>query len=161
MLSLMLSVMLFLSGAFVPGAGQAFGQQRSRVTGTVFSASDNAPIIGATVVLKGTTTGTVTNIDGKFTLDAAAGDVLVFSFVGYKSQEISVGSRTLFDVVLEEDVTDIDEVVVIGYGVQKKKLNTGSTISVKGEEITRQSTVSPLTALQGQTPGGDDSEDHG
>jgi TonB-linked SusC/RagA family outer membrane protein len=153
MLSLMLSVMLFLSGAFVPGAGQAFGQQRSRVTGTVFSASDNAPIIGATVVLKGTTTGTVTNIDGKFTLDAAAGDVLVFSFVGYKSQEISVGSRTLFDVVLEEDVTDIDEVVVIGYGVQKKKLNTGSTISVKGEEITRQSTVSPLTALQGQTPG--------
>lgn len=153
MLGLMLSMMLVLSGAFVPGAGQAFGQQKSRVTGSVISSSDNAPVPGVTVVVKGTTTGTVTNIDGIFNLDVAPGDVLVFSFVGFRSQEIPVGSSTSFNVVLEEDVTDIDEVVVIGYGVQKKKLNTGSTISVKGEEIARQSTVSPLTALQGQTPG--------
>lgn len=127
--------------------------KKSKVTGSVVSAADNAPIIGATVVLKGTTSGTVTDFDGNFTIEAGASDVLVFSFVGYKTQEVTVGNRSNIRVLLEEEVTDLDEVVVIGYGVQKKKLNTGSTVSVKGEEIARQNTVSPMTALQGHTPG--------
>lgn len=150
---LLLGVMFVLLNAFLPDAGSLYGQQRSRVTGTVVSASDNSSIIGATVVVKGTTNGTVTNLDGNFSLDVNPGDVLVFSFVGFKSQELPVGSRTVFNVALEEVVTDLDEVVVVGYGVQKKKLVTGATVQVTGEEMQKMSTVSPFTALQSQTPG--------
>jgi len=153
MLALMLSVVFMLSFNLYSNAETAAGQQQKTVTGKVISASDNSPIIGATVSIEGTTSGTVTNIDGEFSLQVSASDVIVISFIGYKTQRITVGDQSSFNVTLEEDVTDLDEVVVVGYGVQKKKLVTGATVQVSGEDLQKMSTVSPLGALQSQTPG--------
>ncbi len=152
-LSLMISAMLMLSTVLSVEANETSGQQKKTISGSVISASDNEPVIGASVVVEGTITGTVTNIDGEFTLQANSTDVIIVSFIGYKPYKFTVGDQTSFSIKLEEDVTDLDEVVVIGYGVQKKKLVTGSTVAVKGDALTKLSTTSSLTALQGQTPG--------
>jgi len=121
------------------------------VSGTV-SGADKEPLIGVSVSVKGTTIGTVTNIDGAYSIDANTDQVLVFSYVGCITQEITVTGNAL-DVTMKEDRQLLDEVVVIGYGVQKKKLVTGATIQVKGDNIADLNTTNPLQALQGQTPG--------
>ncbi len=132
----------------------AVAQGGGGVRGTVISASDNQPIPGVNVILKGTTQGTITDFDGNFSINASAGDVLVLSFLGYESQEIvCTGQSDLGTISLEEEASDLDEVVVVGYGVQKKKLVTGATVQVKGEDIAKLNTTSPLQAMQGQTPG--------
>lgn len=150
MLGLSLSLMFVLSSAF---SVQASAQQKSRVVGSVVAASDNSPIIGATIVVRGTTNGTTTDVDGKFSIEAGSNDVLVISFVGYKSQEVSVSGQSQFNVILVEDMADLDEVVVVGYGVQKKKLVTGATIQVSGDDLQKMNTISALGALQSQSPG--------
>ena len=127
--------------------------QSKTVTGTVTSATDGFPLIGVTVQVKETATGGITDIDGHYSVQAEKGNTLVFSYIGFKSQEIVVGDATVIDVVLEEDNEVLDEVVVVGYGVQKKKLVTGATVQVKGEELAKLNTNSPLQAMQGQTPG--------
>lgn len=126
--------------------------QNLTVTGTVTDASDGAVIPGVSVVLKGTTTGTITNVDGFYQIMVNEGDVLVYTFVGMKPQEVTVTSSTI-NIILEEDATDLDEVVVVGYGVQKKALVTGANINVKGEAIAEMNTGTPMEALQGVTPG--------
>lgn len=123
------------------------------VTGVVSSSDDGLPVIGASVIIKGTTVGSVTDIDGNYSIDAPAGATLVFSCIGYVTKEIILGSQAVLNVVLDTDTELLDEVVLIGYGVQKKKLVTGSTVQVKGDDIQRLNTTSPLQALQGQTPG--------
>ena len=152
-LAFMLSVVFILSFSVFANAETAMVQQKKTVTGKVVSAADNLPIVGATVSLQGTTIGTVTNIDGEFSLQADASDVLVISFIGYKTQQITVGEQSSFNITLAEEVTDLDEVVVVGYGVQKKKLVTGATVQVSGDNLQKMNTVSPLGALQSQTPG--------
>lgn len=127
--------------------------QSKTVTGTVTSVTDGYPLIGVSVQVKETLTGGITDIDGNYSVTAAEGNTLVFSYIGFKSQEIKVGSASVINVVLEEDNEVLDEVVVVGYGVQKKKLVTGATVQVKGENITKMNTNSPLQAMQGQTPG--------
>ncbi len=122
------------------------------VTGTVTSASDGEPLIGASVLVKGTNVGAATDIDGNFTIQAEIGATVAFSYVGYISREVKVTGNRL-DVALQEDSEVLDEVVVVGYGVQKKKLVTGATSQVKGEEIAKMNTTSPLQAMQGQMPG--------
>lgn len=77
-------------------------------------------IIGASVVVKGTTNGTITNFDGKFTLSAKEGDILIVSYIGYKTQELLIDQRNEYNFILSEDTQALDEVVVVGYGVQKK-----------------------------------------
>lgn len=112
------------------------------------------PMIGVTVQVQGTTVGALTGVDGRYTVAVLSeGAVLKFSFVGFTDQEISVQGRTTIDVTMQEFVTGLDEVVVVGYGTLKKKLVTGATVQVKGDDIQKLSTVSPMTALQGQTPG--------
>jgi TonB-linked SusC/RagA family outer membrane protein len=115
--------------------------------------TDNEPLIGVSVLVKGTTNGTVTDLDGRYSLSASQGQTLVFSYIGYISQEIKVGPNGTINVALKEDTETLDEVVVVGYGVQKKKLVTGATVQVKGENIAKLNTTNPLQALQGQTPG--------
>jgi TonB-linked SusC/RagA family outer membrane protein len=110
-------------------------------------------LIGVSVLVKGTTNGTVTDLDGRYSLSASQGQTLVFSYIGYVSQEIKVGANGTLNVALKEDTETLDEVVVVGYGVQKKKLVTGATVQVKGENIAKLNTTNPLQALQGQTPG--------
>ncbi|MCV9385107.1 SusC/RagA family TonB-linked outer membrane protein [Reichenbachiella ulvae] len=137
------------------GSGQLLAQSQV-VKGTVSSSTDGEALPGVTVLLKGSTTGTVTDLDGNFSLNLkedVSDPILVFSFIGYVSQEISVGSRSVLDVSLEEDVTALEEVVVVGYGVQQKKLVTGATGQVKGDKLTALSTTDALSAMQGQVAG--------
>lgn len=112
------------------------------------------PIIGGNVLVKGTTNGTITNIDGEFTLsDVKSTDILVVSYIGFTSQEINVGSKSTIDVVLKEDSETLDEVVVIGYGTVKRRDLTGAVASVSGEKLARNPVSNIAEALQGQLPG--------
>jgi TonB-linked SusC/RagA family outer membrane protein len=122
------------------------------VTGKVLSATDSEPLIGATVVVQGKQGGAVTDLDGNFSIEANDGQILVVSYIGYITQNIKVSGNNIM-VNLKEKANSLNDVVVIGYGVQKKKLVTGANINVKGEDIAKLNTSNPLQALQGQTPG--------
>ena len=126
--------------------------QAITVTGVVTSAVDGEPIIGVNVQVKGTNTGTITDFNGEYQIKAQQGATLIFSFIGYERFEAKVSGSKL-DVLLREDSESLEEVVVVGYGVQKKKLLTGATVQVKGEDIQKLNTNNPLQAMQGQTPG--------
>lgn len=132
---------------------QAATLQAKKVTGEVTSATDGSLLIGVSVQVQGSSMGTITDLDGKYSLDVNAGETLVFSYIGFKTQSVKVGTSSTINVVLEEDNEVLDEVVVVGYGVQKKKLVTGATVQVKGENIAKLNTTNPLQAMQGQTPG--------
>ncbi len=129
--------------------------QQTTVSGTVTSASDGLSLPGATILVKGTTTGTVTDIDGKYSIsiEGVTDPVLVISYIGYTSQEISVNNQSVIDVVLAQDISDLDEVVVVGYGTQKKKLNTGATLNMKGDDLQKLNNSDPMSSLQGISPG--------
>jgi len=122
------------------------------VSGTVTQASDGEPLIGVSVLVKGTAQGTATDIDGNYTLKVDKGATLVFSYVGCQTREIVADSEHL-DVALLDNAEVLDEVVVVGYGTQKKKLVTGATAQIKGDDIAKMNTTSPLQAMQGQLPG--------
>ena len=122
------------------------------ITGKVISTSDNEPLMGATVVVQGKQGGTVTDLDGVFTIEAAEGQTLVVSYIGYVTKRVKISDGQLV-IKLDEEANSLNDVVVIGYGVQKKKLVTGANINVKGEDIAKLNTSNPLQALQGQTPG--------
>ena len=130
---------------------QAVQQSTKKITGTV--SDSQGPVIGASIVEKGTTNGTVTDLDGNFTLNVKPGATLVISYIGYTTQEIATGSQSSFNVTLQEDNTALEEVVVVGYGVQKKKLLTGATVQVKGDDIAKLNTTNALEAMQSSTPG--------
>ena len=128
-------------------------QQQRTVTGVVTDSSEK-PLPGAAVVLKGTTQGTITDLDGKYSLsDVPADGVLVFSFVGMKSQEISIGGKTSINVMLQEGTIGLDEVVAIGYGTQKKSDLTGSVGTVTSGEMKSLTVANPTEALQGRIAG--------
>jgi len=138
--------------AIVTWGGQLFAQ--TNVTGKVTAASDGSPVIGAGVVVLGTTVGTMTEADGTYSMMLPTGTTeLSVVCLGYKTVTEQINGRSVINFVLEEDMNSLDDVVVVGYGVQKKKLVTGSTVQVKGEDIARMNTTNPLQALQGQTPG--------
>lgn len=144
---LLLGLMLFLASAV------AFAQDRV-ITGTVTSTEDGLGVPGATVLVKGTTIGTATDIDGKYSISVPAGsNVLVFTFVGLRTQEVSIGNRTTINVALESDVTALGEVIVTGYGTQPKREVTGAVSSVKGEAIQNLPMQSFDRALQGRAAG--------
>jgi TonB-dependent starch-binding outer membrane protein SusC len=126
--------------------------QEQLVSGTIKDETGVA-MPGVNVILKGTTSGTSTDSNGAFSLQASSKDILVVSFIGYESQEVPVGNQTNFDIVIREDLTTLAEIVVIGYGEQKKALNTGANLHVKGEDLQKLSTTNALQALQGQVPG--------
>lgn len=128
--------------------------QNITVKGIVTSGADNEPLIGATIQVKGSTTGTITGFDGDYQLTNVSSDaVLVFSSVGFTSQEINVSGKTVINVVLKEATELLDEVVVIGYGAVKKSDLTSSIATVKGEEITETVTGNAMDALQGKING--------
>ena len=127
--------------------------QNLTVKGTVTDGSNGDPIPYTTVVVKGQTMWTTTDQDGKFELQTPANGILSVESLGYVGVEIPVNGRTSIDIVLEPDLDQLSESVVIGYGVQQKKLLTGATIQVKGDELAKLSTTSALGALQSQTPG--------
>ena len=127
--------------------------QNITVKGTVIEASTNEPLIGATVKVKGTGTGTVTNFDGEYQVTVDKNATLVFSSIGYKTVEQPVNGRTTINVSLVDDTNDLNEVVVIGYGVAKKGDLTSSISAIKGEKLEKLSTGNVMNALQGQVNG--------
>jgi len=123
------------------------------ISGTVTDAAGET-LPGVNVVVKGTTTGVVTDLDGKYSINVPNADaVLQFSFVGYITQEIAVSNQTIIMVTLNEDVAQIDEVIVVGYGTQKKVTLTGSVSQVSGDDIVSRPSTSVANALQGMMPG--------
>ncbi|MEM8525574.1 MAG: TonB-dependent receptor [Bacteroidota bacterium] len=108
---------------------------KTTVTGTVVSADAGEPLIGVSVLVKGTAVGTVTDVEGRYSIEVDEGTILVFSYTGYAAQEVAVGNRTELDIVLEEDVNQLDEVVVVGYGTRKKSHNTGAIAQIEGGDI--------------------------
>ena len=125
----------------------------AKITGTVISGEDAQPLIGVTVLIKGTTRGTATDIDGSFTIDAEEGEVLVFSYTGFKNQEILVDSKATYNIILNSDTELIDEVVVIGYGTQKKSHLTGSVSKVENKKLDQIAVSRVDDALIGQVSG--------
>ncbi len=144
-LVLLLSVFTMQSG---------FAQEQSQfVSGNVKSADDGMGIPGATVAIEGTKKGTSTDFDGNFRVEAKAGDVIAVSFMGYKTQRITVGTQKTITVTLQTEASDLKEVVVIGYGTQKKSAVTTAVTQVSGENLAKTNTINALQGLQGQAAG--------
>ena len=145
----LVALMLAIQAMLGIGAGVLNAQT---VKGTVISGSDNEPLIGASVMVEGTKNGVVTDLDGNFAISAKNGQTLEVSYLGFITQKVKV-TGSVINVTLFEDKQSLDEVVVVGYGVQKKKLVTGATVQLKGDDIAKLNTTNPLSAMQGQTPG--------
>jgi len=128
-------------------------QNKKMISGIVTDQKASNPLPGVTVVIKGTSVGSITDIDGKFTIQASDKDVLEFSFIGYSKKEVKVEGQSNINVALVEDVFGLDEVVVTGYGVQKKSDLTGAVSSVSSEQLTRLPVATIDQALQGQAAG--------
>lgn len=128
-----------------------FAQEKT-VTGTVTD-STNEPLIGASVVIQGTSNGTITDIDGKYSITASPDNVLEFSYVGMVKQDVTVGSQHVINIQLKEDSQMLAETVVIGYGSAKKRDLTGSITNIKGAEIANKPSTNPLSSLQGKVAG--------
>lgn len=143
----LLSVAFLLIGEFVSRA------QTMSVSGVVTDAGTNEPVVGASVVVRGTMRGTSTGIDGSYTIKASSGDVIVCSFFGYKTSEATVGASARINFVLEEDRQTLEESVVVGYGTLKKSQIVGSVENLDGDKIADRSNVSVARSLQGMVAG--------
>lgn len=126
-------------------------QQVRKITGTVSDAF--GPIAGANIVEKGTTNGTTTDMEGNFSIEVSDGAILQVSFIGYIQQDIAIKGKNVIKVLLKEDTQALEEVVVVGYGTQKKVNLTGAVTAVSGEEMTKRPVANATTMLQGQVPG--------
>ena len=127
--------------------------QNRTVTGTVTEGATGDPVPFASIVVKGTSNWTTTDIDGKYSVQAPSNGVLSVEILGYASQEVAVDGRSVVNIALDPDMDQLSESVVIGYGVQQKKLLTGSTVQVKGDDLAKLNTTTALGALQSQSPG--------
>ncbi len=127
--------------------------QQVTIKGTITDAATSEPLPGANVQVKGTTTGTTTDINGGFSIEAKTGDVLIFTFVGYLTQEVTVGAETVLSISLAPDITNLEEVVVVGYGTQKRTVVTGAISSVTSDKITALPSSGLDQALQGRAAG--------
>lgn len=147
-LGTMMLAMLLLASVLLPAHAQ-----QATVRGTVTSADDNATLPGVNVLIKGTTEGTTTSADGTYALPVTPGAVLQFSFIGFVSQEVTVGNQTVINITLQPDVSQLDEVVVLGYNTASKKEIASSVSSIKSEEITAFAVSDIRQAMQGRMAG--------
>ncbi|MCK0123831.1 TonB-dependent receptor [Gelidibacter sp. F2691] len=142
----MIFILLFALPAMV------FGQEKI-ITGTVVSSTDNIPLTGATIIVKGTTSGAITDFDGNYSIKANTGDVLVFSFVGFQAKEATVGNQTVINVSLKEDAAMLDEIVITGYGQQSRAKLTTSVSKLDTQVLETSTRSNVATALQGTIAG--------
>ncbi len=147
---LLLKVLFLVLGLAIGSQGFAQG---IKVTGKVTDANDGKTIPGVTILVQNTTTGTITDIDGRYSLTVDQGATLVFSFVGYNTQEVAVGAQTTIDVELTSSITELEEAVIIGYGAVKKSDATGSVAVVSSKDFNRGAITSPQELLVGKTTG--------
>nr|WP_299073655.1 TonB-dependent receptor [uncultured Allomuricauda sp.] len=128
--------------------------QDRTITGTITSSDDNSPLPGVNVIVQGTTNGTVTDFDGNYAITVSSSDsILEFSSIGFATQEIAVGGNSTINVSLDPDLTNLDEVVVVGYGERKRESLTGAIEQVSSEVFQDRAVTNAALALQGQTPG--------
>jgi hypothetical protein len=146
-LNQLLIVFLFFSGALSAYA------QKLEVTGLITEAGTGELLIGATVLEKGTTNGTVSDISGQYKISVPSGAVLVFSLVGYVKQEVTIEKAGTLNITLEVSVTNLDDVIVIGYSTQKKSDKTGAVSLVKSEELNGGVITAPIQSMQGKAAG--------
>jgi iron complex outermembrane receptor protein len=145
---------LLLAMTLIFSISLAANAQNRTITGTVLDATFGEGVPGATVIIKGTTRGVPTDLDGKFSIEVQPGDqILVISFVGYNTQEVEIGNQTNITVSLEEDIQSLEEAVVIGYGSQDKKEITSAVVGVKPEDFNRGNIANPAQLLQGKVAG--------
>lgn len=155
---------VFFASVFAPGAGKAEGvhmsqpvnadEQAFTVSGTVTSSDDGSALPGVNIVIKGTTNGAVTDINGRYTIQVPdENTVLVFSFIGFLTEEIAVGARTQIDVAMIPDIQQLNEVVVVGYGTQEKVTVTGAVSDIKGPEMLQTRSENPQNMLTGRVAG--------
>ncbi|UNY97305.1 TonB-dependent receptor [Zhouia spongiae] len=142
---------LFMMVAFFL-VGYSYAQEKT-ITGQVTDSETGMPIPGVNVLVKNTTNGVATDFDGNYSIEVSASATLIFSYVGYQTAEKPVGGNTSINVALAIEASQLDEVVVVGYGTQKKENLTGSVSSIKTDEIEGRATTSLTNALQGLTPG--------
>lgn len=143
---------LFLAAMLTVSVASVFAQN-TNVTGKVTDQS-GLPVIGATVMLSSNqSVGTLTDMDGNYSINVPSNSSLIFSCVGYATQTVALAGRSVLDIVFAEDTEFLEETVVIGYGTQKKKLITGATINISGEDIQKQNTTNALGALYSSVPG--------
>jgi TonB-linked SusC/RagA family outer membrane protein len=157
--SLMLLIALICSFIKITVAGADIGsnmtfQETIRITGTVTSAADGSALPGLTIVVKGTSIGTITDNDGKYNIEAPSDGTLIFSFVGFKAQEIPVEGRSVIDVVMEESIEALEEVVVTALGIRREEKSLGFSVGrVDGEELTRVAQENVLNSMAGKVAG--------
>lgn len=142
---------LFLTACLLLVSMQTFAQIKT-ITGTITDALGN-PLIGASVLVQGTTNGVITDIDGNYSIQVSPNNILEFSFVGMIKQTVKVGNQTIINIQMKDDSQILAETVVIGYGSAKKRDLTGSITNVKGEEIANKPAFNPVSALQGKIAG--------
>jgi TonB-dependent starch-binding outer membrane protein SusC len=147
----MRKICLFL-GLFVLAANILLAQER-RVTGTVTSESDGTTLPGVTILVKGTTKGAITDVNGRYEINVAPEATLQFTFIGMIPQEIVVGNQTIINVALRMEMASLDEVVVVGYGTRLKSELTGSVTQVRAADIANSTQPSFESALQGKAAG--------
>ena len=138
---------------FKKDAPQVVAAGQKRTIKGIITDDKGVPVIGASILEKNTLNGTVTEIDGTYTMTLEKSDVIVVSCIGYATKEITVGNQSTIDVVLSEDTRLLDEVVVVGYGTQKKSDVSGSVTTVSGDKLTKMPTANAEAALQGMAPG--------
>lgn len=145
---------ILLTTMFTTLLGTLVWAQTRTVAGRITSAEDGQAMPGVSIVVQGSSKGTVTDADGNFSIELAASEnTLVFSFIGYKAVTVDVSSRAEVSIQMETDVTSLNEVVVVGYGAQRKADITGAIVQVKGTDIAKQSSINPISALQGKVAG--------
>lgn len=131
-----------------------FALAQRMIHGTVVDAADNQPLPGVNILVSGTNTGTASDVEGNFVLELEEGqNTLVFSFIGYQTKEVNIGDATELAIRMETDVQSLEEVVVIGYGIQQKSDLTGAVASLRGDDLTKIPAANPAQALMGKVAG--------
>ncbi len=143
----------FLIVFFLAGLVNSANAQSNQINGSIKDAITNEPLPGAYILIKNSDNGTVSDMDGKFVVEASSNDTLVFSFIGYVELEIVVGNQTSINVSLKEDLKQLDEIIVIGYGSVRKSDLTGSITSIKSAELIKSPASDPVASMQGKVAG--------
>ncbi len=147
------SLLFYFILMFTVGLSTSWAQERT-VTGKVTSKEDSQPLPGVNVVLKGTSVGTVTDIDGNYSILIPPNSTLVFSFIGLATQEITVGNRSVVDIQMLQDVTQLNEIVVTAAGIEREQRALGYSVQeVQGEDLSQKNTSSVFESLQGKVAG--------
>jgi TonB-linked SusC/RagA family outer membrane protein len=144
-----ISVLTFLGLLFI---SNAFAQNIT-ITGVVTDAADRTAIPAVSIQVKGTTTGTQTDANGRYSINAPSNSTLVYTYIGYTTREVPVNNQTSLNIALQSEAQNLEQVVVVGYGTQRKIDVTGSVSTVKGEDISKQASVNPVSSLQGRVAG--------